>query len=1825
MAAAFLSDEGSGLGASVMRADSSSSVIVIPDAHLLFSAHFSRSGPDLVLTGADGRHHLVPGYFSSEHPPALAAPNGATLSAEVIGLMAGSPTPNEYAQAGTPTAPQSIGQVEKVVGTATVIRNGVSITLNVGDAVYKSDVIETGADSKVGIGFPDGTALQLLANTRMALNEYSYDPNGHSNSALFTYVEGTFGFFAGKVAHTGDMKIDTPIATMGIRGTTGVMGQGTDPTGHSFYWQSIYDDPGTNISGSWDDFGKNPDGTTAVEITVSQTGEMTVFTLQGPGLPPLITVIPLPASYNLIALAIIDDLTDIIRLLSVEPHSLPSPGSPENPFEVLPPEFVPGAGNGPQPIYYIPITPPGGGPPVIIPIIGPPISPPGTQAGFIWPTGSGTWDTALGWTGDQVPIAAIDTVTIESGIVQYGNGGADTYFINELTIDSPAELDVIGGTLNVENGLDDGGVLLVEDPPSSGPALTVSGPVTVEAGARLVAKGDGALIDLTLATVDNSGTIAARYGGYVEIIDSSVTNEATGKIRSVGPGLGIDFSGVDFDNAGHVVAKDCGSVVFVDSSVTNETGGRLTAKDFGSISFSDTDVDNYGLIRAISGGFIKFESSVINDSGGEIRSAGCDSCVVFICDELDNSGIVIAARGGIVKFLDETIVNEAAATVDSVTVPGGAIEAKDRGLVKVDGGTFTNQSGALVEATHHGTVEIKNAFVLNDAGTFEATDCGIICVGGCGGSVTNDDGQFVAENFGTIVFDRLSGVVNEDGGKIEAKDHGRVVLADVSVTNYDQSEGRHDRAGDGVIEAIGCGASVDLADATINGGKIETRDGGIIETVYGCNTFLNVTLDGAVVRVDCDTSLALDGGRSGIAAVIDGIVRLEGPGLVTMAYESYQIVAGRHGGTLVNATTISGLGQIGVGDGALIFINCGTVDAHTIGPGHGDAFIIDTGTGECGAPTTFNTGTLEACGPCAELLIEDTTLDNCGGLIAAIGWGATVDLDLSFIAGGDLETRFGGLIQTVDGNSTFDGVTIDHGSEIKVNDGTSLTLEATIHNHGTIEVDGGRGADLIIDGTVTLDGNGTVTLDGKNDKIVGDSLGSTLDNVNDKISGFGEIGGDKLTFDNGQNGTVDANVAGKTLILDTGGNAARNSGTLKSTHGGILKIKSNVDNAGGTIGAFGAGSLTELISVTIKGGTLATGDPYWLDDGVIAIVAVGCATTSVFDGVNHAVTVEGFVQVDPDAQLELKGNIDNNGGTIDVDQGIVHGHPAGSDLLIDGVVTLSGDGAIALEGNCTGIVAVCGGGTLDNESYIYGSRGGYIGTGNEALTFNNSGTVNSEAGAAGPLVIDTGGNTITNTGTLEATAGSELDLYGTIDNAGGTIAASAEGYLPIDGYSPTVVKLFGVTIEGGTLVTDDLTASDGGMIEVTTDGTSVFDGSTQKVTVDGYVQVDAGADLEFIGKVVDQGGKIGNLGTIDINGGSSGADLVIHETVRLGGGGLVTLDGSGDQITGGGATAMLNNINDTISGFGTIGDGTTDLKFNNEANGTVDADLKGDILTVAIGANEITNAGVFQASNGGILDVNSTVDNTAGLIKVGAGISTADFADAVTGGNATISGGKLEFASTSNVTVAFDNGSGDSPKYGVLDLTNAGTAAGAFTGEIADFSGVGPSLSQSDAIDLGGFRIGKTTITGDTFNAGQDTTTLTVVDSADHLSTSLIFQGNYVGDFVLKGDGNGGTNIFDPPAGGSAGSSVSIGGPGNDNFIFHPGLGGRGASFTSWHDDFAFENSAHTETVQQLQSLVTSDVHEHAFMDFGHHDSIALPDAPAGHWSATLQSAVHLH
>jgi hypothetical protein len=153
----------------------------------------------ILLAGA-----FCPGQALSQNTPAQPAVQAASITP--IGKVV------------TAAGSVSVEHVSAVVVQASL--GGQAGGAKVGDSVYLGDVVSTGSDGRVGITFTDGTAFDLSPNARMVMNEFIYDPNGKSNSSLLSLTKGTFTFVAGKVAKSGDMKVNTPVATMGIRGTT---------------------------------------------------------------------------------------------------------------------------------------------------------------------------------------------------------------------------------------------------------------------------------------------------------------------------------------------------------------------------------------------------------------------------------------------------------------------------------------------------------------------------------------------------------------------------------------------------------------------------------------------------------------------------------------------------------------------------------------------------------------------------------------------------------------------------------------------------------------------------------------------------------------------------------------------------------------------------------------------------------------------------------------------------------------------------------------------------------------------------------------------------------------------------------------------------------------------------------------------------------------------------------------------------------------------------------------------------------------------------------------------------------------------------------------------------------------------------------------------------------------------------------------------------------------------------------------------------------------------------------------------------------------------
>src|SRR5271156_28396 len=83
----------------LLTSDRHAESVTIPDAHLLFSGDYERSGEDLIIS--DPLYHVVvPNYFHGEKRPTLISAEGALLDSRVIDSLTGYTT---YAQAAAVT------------------------------------------------------------------------------------------------------------------------------------------------------------------------------------------------------------------------------------------------------------------------------------------------------------------------------------------------------------------------------------------------------------------------------------------------------------------------------------------------------------------------------------------------------------------------------------------------------------------------------------------------------------------------------------------------------------------------------------------------------------------------------------------------------------------------------------------------------------------------------------------------------------------------------------------------------------------------------------------------------------------------------------------------------------------------------------------------------------------------------------------------------------------------------------------------------------------------------------------------------------------------------------------------------------------------------------------------------------------------------------------------------------------------------------------------------------------------------------------------------------------------------------------------------------------------------------------------------------------------------------------------------------------------------------------------------------------------------------------------------------------------------------------
>ena len=940
MVAAFAREGGYGAPASVIQSDSAhpDHPIIVPDAQLLFTARFHRAGPDLVLIGQDGRHHIIPGYFSSEHRPGLVAPNGAGIPSYLIDLLAGSATPGEYAQA-QPAAPSdSIGRVEKVVGDVTVIRNGVAVAVNVGDVIYKSDVVQTGDHSSVGIAFPDGTALDLVANTRMALTEYSYDVASTSNVALFNLVEGGLSFVAGKVAHTGDMHIGTPVATLGIRGTAGWLYEDPVPAGVTatagnvtVHFAAVFDQV-TNTESIYTLYATDPNGNLLHDAngslialaTVSSTQNGQVTTLSGNGIGALPTITTGPPDFTQqqfqqnVMPQVVNMAIQAIQQFQQQQQNNPTPQS--NPSGGTGSSTPPNngdngtnpAGNSNNPLPFTQnenlVVPTNGNASANVPVtvtvtqlVTPPTQPSTTTDTFSSNSPSPTnWNAGQDWSNATPPgpqtaaeigsgQSTVDSpefvgdllVDAGAGVTVVGN--ADPTVVSSLTVSGTAE---VAGTVTVDSTVTD-------------PLVTFNNGLTVDLGGEVEAHGSAAEVFITGGTgVDNSGAILADDGGTVVFYNVGVTNHPTGTIAADGDQANVistvAFENSTVDNAGATISANVsadGAQAFVQLADSIIQGGSLTTGDLASNAGGEFEVvvapgTNFSELDGSTNGPLTLNAYVQVDDGanleflGTIVNAGTVVVGAGSGATLTISGpVMLEGTGAIVLDGDPSIITGTGGPTDALINAGNTIS----GSGTIEDLTLTNQTGGVIDANvADGTLTINTASnAITNTATLEATNGGALsvqsAVDDAGGTVTASNG-FIDFNLG------ISGgtATVTDGGELEygwSSDVATDIIGSGTLVldHQNQSDPNFAVASyTGTVGDFSPGAIIDVTDLTYSALAADTWNGATNTlTISNANGAASVSLAGSYAQ----DSFALASDGSGGTEVVSSPTQVTLDGL----------------------------------------------------------------------------------------------------------------------------------------------------------------------------------------------------------------------------------------------------------------------------------------------------------------------------------------------------------------------------------------------------------------------------------------------------------------------------------------------------------------------------------------------------------------------------------------------------------------------------------------------------------------------------------------------------------------------------------------------------------------------------------------------------------------------------------------------------------------------------------------------------------------------------------------------------------------------------------
>ena len=453
------------------------------------------------------------------------------------------------------------------------------------------------------------------------------------------------------------------------------------------------------------------------------------------------------------------------------------------------------------------------------------------------------------------------------------------------------------------------------------------------------------------------------------------------------------------------------------------------------------------------------------------------------------------------------------------------------------------------------------------------------------------------------------------------------------------------------------------------------------------------------------------------------------------------------------------------------------------------------------------------------------------------------------------------------------------------------------------------------------------------------------------------------------------------------------AGTL-TLHQGYLDIT-------GTLNL--AGTITEIggeadLAGTINGGTIDTG--------------LGGAALSSYGGTLNGVSVEGTI-LDDHSSLTLTNGISMHGagGT---GNGTIFLAGISTYLIVDG--TVSNATIDASDDGATGTVPQNIVDYQDNGTITFASTTIINSSEYDTLTINGGGgsIVNNGAISASTSTVTIAAATITNTGTIDDTDGSDITITANNFNNSGTIALSEGAVLEISSASFTNTGSISVDGTSGLIFQSAVTTAELGTLDLASgaslDFSAGLDNTGATLSVAGGLllgQVDGGtiegtidlsnSSIEFIDKSLTLSGDVSfegaggaGAGTIDLTGNYgnlvlSGPMTLSNVTINFDAGGYDSLTisptGTGTVTLASSVTIDIAANNGQPPNGNLIGESSGSPEGVIVSYATINDTTSGAQLTIYQGS--FTNAGTINVSNDNEFDIGEGGGNTTGFTNTG--------------------------------------------------------------------------------------------------------------------------------------------------------------------------------------------------------------------------------------------------